>query len=84
MAMGKPIVASNLPAMRDVLTDNENALLVDYGDEEKFGSAINLLLSDPELRLRVGANAKLLSRRYAWKVRAQGILDFMRQVAPTQ
>ena len=84
LAMGKPIVTSNLPAIREILTNGENALLVEFGDEEKFGSAINLLLSNPELRLRVGTNAKALSRRYTWKVRAQGILDFMRQVAPTQ
>ena len=84
LAMGKPIVSSNLPAIREILTNGENALLVEFGDEEKFGSAINLLLSNPELRLRVGTNAKALSRRYTWKVRAQGILDFMRQVAPTQ
>ena len=84
MAMGKPIVTSNLPAIREVLTNSENALLVDFGDEEKFGSAVNLLLSNPELRLHLGTNAKALSRRYTWKARAQSILDFMRQVAPTQ
>jgi glycosyltransferase involved in cell wall biosynthesis len=84
MAMGKPIVTSNLPAIREVLTNSENALLVDFGDEEKFASAINLLLSSPELQLRLGTNAKALSRRYTWKARVQNILDFMRQVAPAQ
>ena len=84
MAMGKPIVTSNLPAIREVLSNSENALLVDFGDEEKFASAINLLLSSPELQLRLGTNAKALSRRYTWKARVQNILDFMRQVAPAQ
>lgn len=84
MAMGKPIVTSNLPAMREVLTDSENALLTDYGDEAKFASAINLLLSNPELRLRLGVNAKASSARYTWKARARGILSFMQQVAPGQ
>ena len=84
MAMGKPIVTSNLPAMREVLTNNENALLVDYGDEEKFASTINLLLSNPELCLRLGTNATASSLRYTWKTRAQSILGFMRQWSPTQ
>ena len=84
MAMGKPIVASDLPAMREVLTNNENALLVEYGDEEKFAAAINLLLSNSELLLSLGRNAKALSNRYTWKARAEGILGFMQQWAPDQ
>lgn len=79
LAMGKPIVASDLPALREVLQDNVTALLTSVGDERKFAATINLLLRDEPLRLRLGANAKEISHRYTWRARAQGMLGFIQQ-----
>ena len=39
MAAGRAIVASDLPAIREVLRDGENALLVTPGDAERDGGA---------------------------------------------
>ena len=36
MASERPIVASNLPAIREVLRDGENALLVTPGDPRRW------------------------------------------------
>lgn len=80
LAMSKPIVASDLPALREILQHNETALLTAVGDERKFAESINLLLADPGLRARLGANAKEISRRYSWQARAKGILGFIQQL----
>src|SRR5262249_15264938 len=40
MASGRPIVASDLPSIREVLADDRNALLVDAGNPQAFTAAI--------------------------------------------
>ena len=50
MALGLPIVASDVPAVREVVVDQENALLVPPTDAGQLGQAIHQLLEAPELR----------------------------------
>jgi glycosyltransferase involved in cell wall biosynthesis len=52
LAFGKPIVASNLPVFRELLTNEENALLVDPSDRQELAAAITQLLGSEELRQR--------------------------------
>ena len=47
MAAGVPIVASDLPALREVLRHEENALLARPGDPEAFALAVRRVLADP-------------------------------------
>jgi glycosyltransferase involved in cell wall biosynthesis len=53
MAMGKPIVAYDLPESR--YTAQESAIYVQPGDIQGYGRAIVTLLDDPERRQRMGA-----------------------------
>lgn len=46
MALGLPIVASDIPAMREVLEPGKNALLVPSGNAEELARAIAALLED--------------------------------------
>jgi glycosyltransferase involved in cell wall biosynthesis len=50
LALGKPIIAANLPVFRELLTHESNALLVDPTDPEALAAAITRLASDPTLR----------------------------------
>jgi glycosyltransferase involved in cell wall biosynthesis len=50
LALGKCIVASDLQVFREMLTDGENALLVDAGDSEDLSTALLKLLVDNQLR----------------------------------
>ena len=54
MAAGVPIVASDLPALREVLRHEENALLAEAGNADAFAAAIRRLLTDPALADRLG------------------------------
>jgi glycosyltransferase involved in cell wall biosynthesis len=50
LAFGKPIVASNLPVFRELLTNGEDAFLVQVSDQDELAHAIVRLLENSELR----------------------------------
>jgi glycosyltransferase involved in cell wall biosynthesis len=58
LALGKTIVASDLPVFRELLTDGENALLVDPGDAAKFADALTRLIKDTDLRERLASRVR--------------------------
>lgn len=58
MAAGKAIVVSDLPSMRQVLTPEQDALLVPTGEPEVFARAIERLLMEDDLRKQLGETAK--------------------------
>jgi glycosyltransferase involved in cell wall biosynthesis len=71
MAAGKAIVASSLPAIREVLTDENTALLVTPGDPEALAAGIQRLARDPALRSRLGDGARNAVAEYSWDRRAE-------------
>ena len=50
LALGKAMVASNLPVFREILTDHENALLFDPEDPRELARALRELVGNRELR----------------------------------
>jgi glycosyltransferase involved in cell wall biosynthesis len=67
MAHGKPVVASAVGGLRDLVVDGETGLLVPAGDVPALREALTRLLEDPELRHRLGANArKRAEERLSW------------------
>ncbi|HZO25936.1 MAG TPA: glycosyltransferase family 4 protein [Chloroflexota bacterium] len=77
MAAGVPIVASDLPALREVLRHEENALLARPGDPEAFADAVRRLLADNELAVRLGRQARADVAGYSWDARATALLDVL-------
>lgn len=71
MAAGRPIVASDLPSIREILRDGVNALLVPPGDPIALASAIDRLLTDPELAARLARAALDDVPNYSWARRAE-------------
>jgi glycosyltransferase involved in cell wall biosynthesis len=78
MAAGVPIVASDLPSLREVLRDGDNALLVAPGDAAAAAGAIDRLLADPALARRLASQALLDVRAYTWDARAARLLEFLK------
>jgi len=70
MAAGRPIVASDLPAIREVLHDGVDALLVAPGDPAAIAAAIERLRSDPALASKLAAAARAAVPEYSWDRRA--------------
>jgi glycosyltransferase involved in cell wall biosynthesis len=75
MASGRPIVASDLPVLSEVLRHEENALLVKTGDAAALASAVTRVLSDPDLARRLQENARADVARYSWESRATRIIE---------
>ena len=55
MAHGKPVVASRVGGLLDLVVDGETGLVVEPGDVGGLRDAIERLLADRELRRRLGA-----------------------------
>jgi glycosyltransferase involved in cell wall biosynthesis len=58
MATGAAVVASDIPANREWITDGENGLLVPSADATALGKALLRLAADPEERARLGRAAR--------------------------
>ena len=71
--MGRPIVASNLAALREVLTDGTSALLVPPGDPQALGLALVRLKNEPATAAALASSARALAPRYTWAARAEKI-----------
>lgn len=75
MASSSAIVASDLPAWSDVVTDGETALLVPPSDVSALQQAIQHLKDNPDLRAHLAQNAhKNVMADYTWSARAEKIL----------
>ncbi len=81
MACGLPVVASDLPSIRDVIRDGENGLLFRDGDPDSLAAAVRRLLSSAPERERIADNAWRQAADYTWNARALRILSFIDEVA---
>jgi len=64
MALGKPIVATNVGGITEILEDGKTALLVPPKDPEVLAVMIIYLLQKKDQAMRLGTNAKEESKRY--------------------
>jgi glycosyltransferase involved in cell wall biosynthesis len=66
MALGLPIVTSDVNGMRDTLTHEKSALIMRPGDADDLAAAVDRLLSDSGLAQRIGAEAKrVMEQRFS-------------------
>ena len=76
MASHRPIIASRLPAIEEILRDHHNALLVNPEDNAAWCSAIRRLAANPTLRQTLADQASVdLISSYTWKTRAENLLN---------
>lgn len=62
MAAGKPLVATRVGGLPQLVQSGENGLLVDERDPDALADAIVMLARDPDLRGRLGENGRTLIR----------------------
>lgn len=74
MSTGRAIVSADIPVLREVLRDGENALLVPSDDLSAWVDAIATLRDDPDRRAQLGAAALSdFETHYTWEQRADAI-----------
>lgn len=80
MAVGTPIVASNIAGYAGVITHGEEGLLVPPKDSAELAKAIILLLKDKSLRQKMGEKGRITSEQYSWERIARRVCDFYLKV----
>lgn len=75
MAARRPIVGTDVPALREVLTNNRNALLVPPKNAVALAGAVNRLLKDDVLSNRLADTASKDVSEQTWKRRAERMLE---------
>jgi len=75
MASGTPIIASNLPSLREVL-DDSRAYFFMPDDPENLAHAIDMVFNNYEEAKTKASKALELAGEYSWEKRARGILNF--------
>lgn len=78
MAAGRPILASTLPVLREVLEDGRNALLRPYDEPAEWVRALRDLQCDEGLATGLRRNAREDVRQYTWERRAERVLAAIR------
>jgi len=76
MAVGKPVVASNIDGYANVVSHGVDGLLVPPKDARLLAQTLISLMSDASLRQQMGANGILKAKRYSWENIAQKILSY--------
>jgi glycosyltransferase involved in cell wall biosynthesis len=76
MANGLAICASDIPVVREIITDDESGSLVGTDDIAAWVASVDSL-RDPDRRGRLGSAAKTeFERRFTWRHRARRIVEF--------
>lgn len=83
LALGKPVVVSDLPSMRAVLEPSRHVLMAQAGDAAAFAAAIDRLLADPALRRQLGAAARERAQEFSWDKRGARIKAFIEGILKT-
>lgn len=84
MAARLAIIAPDQPNIREVLTHNQNALLFSPRDATSFRDALVTLITNPELRSKLGveAHSTIKRRGYTWDKNARRIAHLFSQFHP--
>lgn len=76
MAMGKPVVATDIGEVNFAIEHDINGFLVNEGDVNTFVNSIVCLVDNPELRRQFGKRSRELAvSKYQWEFNARNFLE---------
>jgi len=79
-ACGTPVVASDVPGLRDAVRDGETGLLVPYGDVDALAEALRRVLGDQEQRTRFSEASIRWADRFHWEKSAEETVQWLEEV----
>ncbi len=84
MAHGRPVVATGVGGLRDLVVDGETGLVVPPRDPAALRAALERLLAEPELRRRLGQAGRERAReRFSWDAVTEATLAVYADAAGT-
>jgi glycosyltransferase involved in cell wall biosynthesis len=78
-ACGTPVIASNVPGLRDAVRENETGLFYEYGNIEMLAEKMLRMLNDSELRQRLSNEAYTWSMNFNWEAVAQKTVELLQR-----
>lgn len=81
MASGIPVIASDLPAFREIISGCECGIIVPPQDHEALHEAMTYLMNNPEERHRMGTNGlKAVQEKYSWESQGKKLLGLYNEI----
>lgn len=80
MALGKPVVASDIGGYSGLVAHGVDGLLVPPRDSGRLAQALLSLMADEPRRQQMGVQGRVKAEKYAWKHVAQRVLDYYLRV----
>jgi glycosyltransferase involved in cell wall biosynthesis len=80
IAVGLPVVATDVGAARVLIADDESGVLVPAGDSSALAAAISRMTADPVLRTRMGQAARVRAQQFSWQACADTYLELYRSL----
>jgi phosphatidylinositol alpha-mannosyltransferase len=80
MALGKPVVASDIEGYASVVSDGVDGVLVPPRDSHSLALSLIELLNEEPRRRRMGAEGMAKAQNYGWDSIARRVLDYYKRV----
>jgi glycosyltransferase involved in cell wall biosynthesis len=81
MSSKLPIIASNIPEMREIVTPGVNGLLFEPRNPKDLAEKINLLVQSKDLRKKLGENNReVVKERFTWKNTTEKYIKLFKDV----
>lgn len=75
MAAAKPIVATSIPSVKEILQDSVNSILVDPDSGQAIRDGLEKVLSNDTLSEKIAAKAGREIQKYTWEERVKKLLN---------
>lgn len=78
--LGLPVVAYDVPGLRDSIVDSETGLLVESGEAHALAEGLLEVLEDKEFMGKLSENALEYSRNFSWDKVADGFMKIVKEI----
>lgn len=79
-ACGTPVIASNVPGLRDSVQDGKTGFLFEYGNVDRLVGKLVEILKDEALRTKLGKNGLNWARNFSWDKSADEGLEVLGKI----
>jgi glycosyltransferase involved in cell wall biosynthesis len=83
-ACGTPVIASNVPGLRDAVKDGETGLLYTFADVDELAGKMQRLLRDAQLREQLAMGSIRWAQTFSWDAMAEKTVSLLQDAIQTR